>query len=81
MKRQVSLREANQHFSRYVAVAERGEEVIITRRGKPVARLLPAVRRRTLTREQKAALDRLLRAAYHLGGKKFDREACYAGRR
>jgi prevent-host-death family protein len=37
----VSAREANQHFSRFLDAASRGEEVTITRRGKPVAKLVP----------------------------------------
>ena len=37
----VSAREANQHFSKILDAAARGEEVTITRRGKPVARLVP----------------------------------------
>ncbi len=41
--RQISLFDAKTHLSRLVAGAERGEVVTITRRGKPVARLVPAV--------------------------------------
>ncbi len=37
----VTAREANQHFSKILDAAARGEEVTITRRGKPVARLVP----------------------------------------
>lgn len=37
----VSLREANQNFSRLVAAVERGEMFSITRRGLEVARLTP----------------------------------------
>jgi len=59
----VSARDANQHFSRILDAAARGEEVTITRRGKPVARLVPVevvedpaeVVRRTEARE--AALE------------------------
>ena len=36
----VSARDANQHFSRLLADVEAGEEVVITRRGRPVARLV-----------------------------------------
>ena len=35
----VSAREANQLFSRILAEAEAGEEIVITRRGRPVATL------------------------------------------
>ena len=39
--RRVSAREANQAFSRLLAQAAGGEEIIITRRGEPVAKLGP----------------------------------------
>jgi prevent-host-death family protein len=39
----VTAREANQHFSKFLDAASRGEEVTITRRGKPVAKLVPIV--------------------------------------
>ena len=37
----VGLFEAKTHLSQYVARAEAGEEVIITRHNKPVAKLVP----------------------------------------
>ena len=58
-KQQVSLREANQHLSRYVAAVEQGGEVLITRRGRPVARLTGIPERKRLSREQRLALARL----------------------
>jgi prevent-host-death family protein len=39
--RTVSAREANQGFSKLLQAVVEGEEVVITRRGKPVARLAP----------------------------------------
>jgi antitoxin (DNA-binding transcriptional repressor) of toxin-antitoxin stability system len=36
--RSVSAREANQQFARILGEAPNGEEVVITRRGQPVAR-------------------------------------------
>jgi prevent-host-death family protein len=38
---QVGLREANQAFSRIVQAVRRGEEVTLTDRGKPLARIVP----------------------------------------
>ena len=35
------IREARQRFTEYLAKVERGEEVIITRRNEPVARISP----------------------------------------
>lgn len=40
----VNIHEAKTHFSELVAAVERGEEVIIARRGKPVARIVPCIR-------------------------------------
>jgi prevent-host-death family protein len=39
--RTVSIRDANQNFSRLVKEVEAGETVVITRQGKPVAELVP----------------------------------------
>lgn len=75
---QISLREANQHFSQYVEAVQSGDEVIITRRGKPVARMLSITKeKRTLNAAQKTvwhALLKEMRKGYHLGGEKFKRE-------
>ncbi len=72
MQHQISLREANQHLSRYIKTVEKGEELVITRRGKPVAKLVPVTAERRLSREQQAALDRSrkrMRLGVDLGGK------------
>ncbi len=72
MQHQISLREANQHLSRYVRNVEKGEELVITRRGKPVARLVPISTRRELNSGQEAALERTrerMSRGYDLGGK------------
>jgi len=58
MPQEISLREANRYLSRYVRLVEQGEEVVITRWGKPVARLVPVTRRRALGPERLAALER-----------------------
>jgi prevent-host-death family protein len=38
---QVNIHEAKTHFSRLVERAEAGEEIVVARAGKPVARLVP----------------------------------------
>ena len=76
MQQQVSLREANQHLSQYIDEVEQGIEIIITRRGQPVARLLPIAKKRELTPEQKKIWKRLLTQlskGYSLGKEKFNR--------
>jgi len=57
--RSVSAREANQAFSRILGEAEAGEEIVITRRGKPVATLRP-YQRPEMTPERRAAIQRAL---------------------
>lgn len=75
MEQRVSLREVNQHLTRYVKAAEAGERIVITRRGKPVALLSPLPQQaRTLTPAQEAALKRLLSASHHLGGRAPSRD-------
>jgi prevent-host-death family protein len=70
-EQRVSLREVNQHLTRYVKAVEAGEQIVITRRGRPVALLspLPQEGRRVLTAEQEAALERILSRSEHLGGR------------
>ena len=78
--RHVSLRDANQYLSRYIHAVEQGEEIIITRRGRPVAKLLAVDSPRQLTAEQQAALDRLcqrMQTGHSLGGERFDRDAAH----
>jgi prevent-host-death family protein len=74
--RSVSAREANQQFARILDEAANGEEIVITRRGKPVAVLAP-YRRAPLTPEQEAAIDELVammkRGLVH-GGRRFTRD-------
>jgi prevent-host-death family protein len=80
MTKQISLREANQNFAKYVRAVEAGESFTITRRGEPVARLTPAAGPRRLTPRQEAALARTaerMRRGWPLGGGKLDREALY----
>ncbi len=59
--RSVSIREANQNFSRLLKEVERGETVVITRQGKPVAQLSPRPANRLDDPEVRAAAERLRR--------------------
>jgi prevent-host-death family protein len=59
MTKTLTLREANQSFSRCIREVEAGEEFVITRNGTPVARLSPVALHRVLTPEQQAAYERL----------------------
>ena len=59
--RQVQIAEAKAHLSALIEQVEAGEEIIIARRGKPVARLIPE------PRTAKSAAE-VFREAWSLGG-------------
>lgn len=61
MSKTLTLREANQAFSRCIREVEAGEEITITRRGQAVARIVPVTHKRVLTPEQEAARARALK--------------------
>jgi prevent-host-death family protein len=68
--RRVSLREANQNFSACIAEVEAGERLILLRRGKPVAEIVPYTKKR-LDPKRAAAhreLMELLREGIPMGG-------------
>jgi prevent-host-death family protein len=77
--RSVSAREANQQFARILGEAADGEEIVITRRGRPVAVLTP-YRAPTLTPEKEAAIARAVemmrRGLIHVG-RRFSRDEIY----
>ena len=78
MERQISLREANQHLSRYVDAVQQGHEIIITRRGHPVARLVGMTCQKVLSPDQQAARKRSLermQRGYSLGGQPVRRNS------
>lgn len=80
MEVRVSLREANQHLSRYVKAVEAGDVIVITRRGEPVARLVaePAVRSLTPVQEDARRRSRVRMArGYPLGGEPVERDALH----
>lgn len=59
--RTIGLFEAKTHLSELVARAEQGDEVIITRHNKPVAKIVPVGRaRRAAAPRRQAAIDALL---------------------
>jgi prevent-host-death family protein len=80
MSQTITLREANQAFSRCVREDEAGEEITITRKGRPVARLVPVGGKRVLTPEQEAARARALarmKKGWRLGGERLNRDELY----
>jgi prevent-host-death family protein len=61
----VGLFEAKTHLSEYVARAEAGEEVIIMRHNKPVAKIVPL---NAATVVQPRAVPRFVQRVFHSGG-------------
>ncbi|MBF0147649.1 MAG: type II toxin-antitoxin system prevent-host-death family antitoxin [Magnetococcales bacterium] len=77
MEQRISLSEANQHLARYIKAVEAGEEIIITRRGQPIARLMPLPREQVLCEERQAARERTrmrMQQGYALGGEPVSRD-------
>jgi prevent-host-death family protein len=58
---QVPLREVNQNFAQYIKDVEKGDEIIITRRGIPVARITAISSQKKLSAEQLQARTRILK--------------------
>jgi len=80
MAKTVTLREANQAFSRCIHEVEAGEELTITRDGEPAARLVPVRRERVLTPEQETVLARLeeaMKKGWPLNAGRFNRDELY----
>jgi prevent-host-death family protein len=74
--RSVSAREANQQFAKILGEAAAGEEIVITRRGQPVAVLAP-YRPPARTPEQEAAIQTaiaMMRRGFVKGARRFTRE-------
>ena len=77
MKQEISLREVNQHLSRYISAVQNGEEIIITKRGKPVARLLSVDDENAVDKERLDTWDELKSTSTRLDIGRFDRDSCY----
>jgi prevent-host-death family protein len=62
---EITIREANQNFSQVIAAAERGETIIVTKNGRPVAKITPQSEDRASDPEWRAgfaALKKSLRS-------------------
>lgn len=78
--RRVSLREANQRFSSCIAEVESGESLVLVRRGKPVARIVPYTKRAERDLKHEAAVQELasfLKKGIDLGGVRVNRDELY----
>ena len=58
--RTISLMTANQEFSKLIKDVEQGEEFVITRRGRPIAKLSPHTADKTADPEWRAAYERMM---------------------
>jgi prevent-host-death family protein len=82
MTQQIGAFEAKTHFSRILEKAESGEDFVITKRGKPVAKIIPFEKKPEMTRSE--ALEKLkeFRKLYRGEPGSFNiREAIEEGRR
>ena len=81
MRYTIGLREANHRLAKHIKAVEEGHEVIITRRGQPVARLTRDLGTdRTKDPEWQAAYERMLRLMNEglpLGGVRVTRYEIY----
>ena len=68
--REIGAFDAKNRLSALLDLVERGEEVVITRRGKPVARLVPASP--AVDRQAMEAAARRMRARAQTFGDRFD---------
>ena len=73
----MGAREANRSFSKILKEAENGKTITITRNGKPVARLEPAVAKATSGKAREKAIARmveLMEKGLDFGGRRFTRD-------
>jgi prevent-host-death family protein len=80
MSKTISLHEANQALARCIRDVEAGAECIITRNGRPVARLMPAGGRRVLSPGQQAARARArarMEKGWPIGAGPLDRDSLH----
>jgi len=57
--REISVREANQNFSQVIAAVERGETIVVTKNGRPVAKITPQSQDRASDPEWRASFAAL----------------------
>ena len=77
MQSVVNLREANQNLSKYISSLHEGDEIVITKHGKAVAKLVSVSDNKELSATQHDALQRVLnleKDGYHLGGSSVNRD-------
>ena len=82
MAQQIGAFEAKTHFSRILEKAEQGEDFIVTRRGKPVAKIIPFQQEPEMTFKEAVEQLKEMRKLYRGKPGSFNiREAIEEGRR
>ncbi len=80
-QRQIGAFEAKTHFSQIIEQVSHGEDFIITRRGKPVAKIIPFKQEQEMTRQEAIAKLIEMRKLYRGEPGSFNvREAIEEGR-
>ena len=77
MQRLIPLREINQHLAQYIQAVEQGIEIIITRRGKPIAKMTSLKDTPLLTPQQeemRKKINLLMKKGLSLKGEIFQRD-------
>ena len=80
MTKTISLQDADRSFARCIQDVEAGEDILITRDGKPVARLSRADTRTLPTPEQTAAWEQwkaAMERGWDIGASRFDRDSLH----
>ena len=80
MQQMINLREANQNLSKYISSLHEGDEIVITKHGKAVAKLVSVAENKELTVTQHEALQRILNLknnGHHLSGGGVNRDELY----
>ena len=66
MAKRIGALEARTHFSQIIEQAEQGEDFVITRRGRPVAKIVPFIQAPKMTRQE--AFAQLMEMRRHCKG-------------
>jgi prevent-host-death family protein len=77
MKQTINLREVNQNLSKFISSLHEGDEIVITKRGKAVAKLVSIIEKKELSSIQYKGLQRILslkQKSYHLGAEGVNRD-------
>ena len=82
VQQQIGAFEAKTHFSQIIQKVENGEDFIITKRGKPVAKIIPFRKEPEMTRQEAFAQLMEIRKLYRGEPGSFNiREAIEEGRK